>query len=100
MYNPKKSYRNSVCLCKKFLKLQFIIFTLLNNIFFINVNTVLCEHQKLNTGRILITRSMKQTYKDTLTRNLIKQFRKTGQCTRYGKVYKGFEHRVNHCGCL
>lgn len=33
---------------------------------------------------------MKQTYKDTLTRNLIKQSRKTGQYTQRGKVYKGF----------
>lgn len=67
---------------------------------FIHMNMALREHRKLNIGRILITRSTRKTYKDTLTRNLIKQFRKTGQCTRHGKVYKGFEHRVNHCGCL
>lgn len=56
-----------------------------------HINTVFIVNRKLNIiGRILITQSMKQTYEDTLTRNLIKQSRKTGQYTRRGKVYKGF----------
>lgn len=75
----------------KVLNYRYALYFVQYILFCIHINTVLIVHRKLNIiGRILITQSMKQTYKDTLTWNLIKQSRKTGQYTQRGKVYKGF----------